>query len=72
MRSVGLDDVEPIGKTYSSDSRFYIDAGIPTVIFGPGTIDQAHFPNESIEWADVHTAADVLGSTCRTYLETEA
>lgn len=72
MRSVGLDDVEPIGKTYSSDSRFYIEAGIPTVIFGPGTIDQAHFPNESIEWADVHTAADVLGSACRTFLETEA
>ena len=69
LASHGLDDTEPVGKTYSSDSRFYIDAGIPTVIFGPGTIDQAHFPNESIHWPDVLTAADVLITACHDYLQ---
>lgn len=67
MQAEGL-DTAPIGKTYSADSRFYIEAGIPTVIFGPGTIDQAHFPNESIEWSDVLTAGAVLVGTCREYL----
>lgn len=67
-----LDDTEPVGKTYSSDSRFYIDAGIPTVIFGPGTIDQAHFPNESIHWPEVLTAADILVKACRDYLRSNA
>lgn len=63
----GNDDT-PVGKTYSSDSRFYNEYGIPTVLFGPGTIDQAHFPNETIEWQDVLDAATILTDTCADYL----
>jgi acetylornithine deacetylase len=72
LGEAGYEDVDPVGKTYSSDSRFYIEAGIPTVLFGPGTIDQAHFPNESIEWDDVLAAGDVLASACRQFLAGEA
>jgi acetylornithine deacetylase len=59
MREAGLDD-EPRGATYGADSRHYVAAGIPTVLFGPGSIDQAHFPNETIALADVERAAAVL------------
>ncbi|WP_248910831.1 M20 family metallopeptidase [Halocatena marina] len=69
MLDHGIEETEPIGKTYSSDSRFYIAEGIPTVIFGPGTIDQAHFPNEFIRWSDVQQAGDVLVDTCKAYLQ---
>jgi acetylornithine deacetylase len=67
VSSFGKDD-SIIGKTYSSDSRFYNEYGIPTVLFGPGTIDQAHFPNETIEWREVLDAAEILTSTCVDYL----
>ncbi|MFB6103971.1 MAG: M20/M25/M40 family metallo-hydrolase [Halobacteriaceae archaeon] len=59
---------EPLGATYGADSRHYLAAGIPTVMFGPGTIEQAHFPDETIEWADVETARRVLADAVTTYL----
>lgn len=67
VTKAGYDD-DIIGKTYSADSRFYNEYGVPTVLFGPGTIDQAHFPNETIEWQDVLNAADVLTSMCADFL----
>jgi acetylornithine deacetylase len=33
---------------YYTEGAIYISAGIPTVICGPGDIDQAHRPNEYI------------------------
>ncbi|SIQ66538.1 acetylornithine deacetylase [Haladaptatus litoreus] len=56
------------GATYGADSRHYVHAGIPTVIFGPGTIEQAHFPNETIHWPDVETAGAILVDTAREFL----
>lgn len=64
MRANGLDDTDPRGATYGTDARHYVAAGIPTVVFGPGSIEQAHFPDETIEFSEVETAtavfADVL------------
>jgi acetylornithine deacetylase len=68
MSTHGLAATEPVGRTYSADSRFYNDIGIPSVIFGPGTIDQAHFPNESIEMGDVWTASEIIADACHRYL----
>jgi acetylornithine deacetylase len=68
MGAAGLDDAEPTGATYGADSRFYVEAGIPTVLFGPGTIEQAHFPNETVHWPDVETARGVLAGTTRAFL----
>lgn len=59
---------DPTGETYAADARHYIGAGIPTVVFGPGRIEEAHFPDESINWPDVLTAAAVLRDTARTFL----
>jgi acetylornithine deacetylase len=52
-------DPEPRGATYGADARHYVDAGIPTVVFGPGSIEQAHFPDETIDMAEVETFVDV-------------
>ncbi len=61
--------VEPTGATYGADSRHYVEAGIPTVLFGPGTIEAAHFPDEHVAWADVETATTVLADTLTRLLE---
>lgn len=39
---------EPIGAPYYTEAVSYSKAGIPTVICGPGSIDQAHSPDEYI------------------------
>ena len=51
----GLDD-EPIGVPFGSDASKFGRAGIPTIIFGPGSIDQAHAAGEYIELKQVAQA----------------
>ncbi|WP_134668702.1 M20/M25/M40 family metallo-hydrolase [Halorussus marinus] len=68
MDAHGLGDAEPRGATYGADARHYIEAGVPAVMFGPGTVEQAHFPDEHIEWAEVLTAGDVLVAAAREFL----
>ena len=45
---------DPVGAPYYTEAVSYTKAGIPTVICGPGSIDQAHTPDEyiSIEQID--------------------
>lgn len=69
IESIDGDD-RPIGATYGADSRHYLEAGIPTVVFGPGTIEQAHFPDETIEWTEVQQAATVIAETAIRFLST--
>ncbi len=45
--TMGLPE-EVVGYQQVSDGRFFADAGIPTVILGPGGASVAHTPNESI------------------------
>ncbi|WP_410766379.1 M20/M25/M40 family metallo-hydrolase [Haloferax sp. DFSO60] len=70
LQAEGLPD-EPRGATYGADSRLYVEAGIPTVVFGPGNIDNAHFPDEEIEWAEVETARDVIRETSTAFLQSK-
>lgn len=37
-----------VGAPYGSDLRLYAAAGIPTLHYGPGTIERAHGPDESV------------------------
>lgn len=67
LRDRGLADA-PIGATYGADNRHYQAAGIPTVVFGPGSIEVAHFPDEHIEWAQVERGADIIAETARRFL----
>jgi acetylornithine deacetylase len=59
---------DPTGATYGADSRHYVASGIPTVVFGPGSIDQAHFPDETVDWTEVETAGDVIADAARRLL----
>ncbi|HVB09137.1 MAG TPA: acetylornithine deacetylase [Bacillota bacterium] len=43
-----------------ADAGWLADAGIPTVIYGPGDLTQAHAPNESVAVADLVTACRVV------------
>lgn len=69
MQETGLSETEPRGATYGADSRHYVAAGIPTVLFGPGSIEQAHFPDETIQWADVEQARETIAETAVRFLQ---
>lgn len=68
MSGAGLAETTPIGETYGADSRHFIEAGLPAVVFGPGRIEEAHFPDESIHWPDVETATVVVADAARRFL----
>lgn len=50
---------EVVGAPYGSDLRLYAAAGVPTVQYGPGRIEDAHAADESVELADVLACARV-------------
>ena len=53
-----------IGVKYHADSDFMLHLNqIPTVLFGPGNIDQGHAPDEFIETAQVIEAARIYAQT---------
>ena len=45
------------------DMRYFNAAGIPTVIYGPGTIGMAHQADECVKVKDLITAAQVYALT---------
>ena len=51
---------------YGSDATKMTASGIPSIIFGPGSIDQAHTADEFVRVADVATAAEMLAAVART------
>jgi succinyl-diaminopimelate desuccinylase len=53
-------DPTPEGVPYGSDSTKMVASGIPTVVFGPGNIAQAHSLDEYVEIAQVTKAAQML------------
>ena len=51
------------GVPYGSDASKLARAGIPSVIFGPGNIDQAHGAAEFVELDQVRLAAEIYTQT---------
>ncbi|MFW6193042.1 MAG: ArgE/DapE family deacylase [Gemmatimonadota bacterium] len=52
------------GMTYGADMRLLVrEAGIPTVLFGPGDVRDAHRPDESVAVADLETVARTMAVT---------
>lgn len=49
-----------IAVSYASEGGMFQDAGFSTVICGPGSIDQAHQPDEYIELSQVTACVDLL------------
>ena len=60
-----------VGFTAASEFAWYAEQGIPGVIFGPGSIAQAHSPNEYVELDQVRDAARVMALTAATWCGSE-
>lgn len=63
-RAEGLPD-ELLGVSFGSDASKMTRAGIPTIIFGPGNIDQAHTADEFVTVAEVARARRMLVDMAR-------
>jgi acetylornithine deacetylase ArgE len=50
---------EPMGVPFGSDASKFGTLGIPSMILGPGSIDQAHVPDEYIPCAQVPLAVEI-------------
>jgi len=47
---------------YGTNASVFTAAGVPSVVFGPGSIAQAHTADEWIDLAEVGTAAEILAA----------
>jgi len=50
----------PIGVPYATDAAFLAELGIPTVVFGPGSVEQAHTADEWISLEQLDRAAEIF------------
>ncbi|RKS79523.1 acetylornithine deacetylase [Actinomadura pelletieri DSM 43383] len=58
-------DASVHGMPFATDASKLARAGIPSVVFGPGSISHAHSADESIALAEVDLAARVITETVR-------
>ncbi len=56
------------GAKFGTDAAIFVNRGIPTVVFGPGNIAQAHSDDEWIEIKQVAQAAEIIAQTVTVYL----
>jgi acetylornithine deacetylase/succinyl-diaminopimelate desuccinylase-like protein len=52
-----------VAARYGTNASAYAAARVPSVVFGPGAIAQAHTADEWIDLAQVDVAADILAAT---------
>jgi acetylornithine deacetylase/succinyl-diaminopimelate desuccinylase-like protein len=55
-----------VGVPYGTDAPHYAATGCPTVVFGPGSIDQAHTKDEWLDVEQLKAAAEILYDFVRT------
>ncbi len=53
-------DCQVGGASYATNAAIYARAGVPAVVFGPGSIEQAHTADEWISIDQLHQAVEVL------------
>jgi acetylornithine deacetylase len=58
-------DSRIVGVPYGTNAAAFSAAGVPSVVFGPGSIDQAHTADEWIELGQVERACEVIYEFCR-------
>ncbi|MDE2877645.1 ArgE/DapE family deacylase [Candidatus Palauibacter soopunensis] len=64
VRSLGGTEPRVGGVRYGADMRLLVNHGhVPTVLFGPGDVREAHRPDESIRAADLVELARILAVT---------
>lgn len=59
VQAVGLAGGK-IGVPFGTDAAAYAAAGVPSVVFGPGSIDQAHTADEWLALDQLHAASEAL------------
>jgi acetylornithine deacetylase len=69
LAAQGLDPT-PTGVSFGSDANRLAAAAIPCVVFGPGSIRQAHTRDEWVDLREVALAARVLEEAAGHYLRT--
>ncbi len=55
-------EASPMGVSYGSDAWQFAQAGMETIIFGPGSIKAAHSADERLLLSDMYAAIDVFQS----------
>jgi acetylornithine deacetylase/succinyl-diaminopimelate desuccinylase family protein len=69
IRDVRGAPAEPVGFRAGCDmSKLVTIAGIPTVILGPGSLEQAHAPDEYVEIAQLEQAVSIYERLARLFL----
>ena len=58
LRSLNL-NAEPCGVPFGCDASKLARIGVPTIVLGPGSIDQAHAADEYVEIAQVEQAVRI-------------
>ena len=58
---------EPVGVPYGSDASKLSRAGVPSVVFGPGSIDQAHAATEFVGCEEVSLAMEFYSGFLTAY-----
>ncbi|HVR33022.1 MAG TPA: ArgE/DapE family deacylase [Acidimicrobiia bacterium] len=65
-RSITGSSPNCVGAPYGADMRLFVqEAGIPTVMYGPGSVRHAHAANEHVSLDEVVVCAEVLAEWMR-------
>ena len=73
VRSLGDTEARIGGVRYGADMRLLVNHGrVPTVLFGPGDVREAHRPDESVRAADLVELARILAVTAIRFCGTGA
>ena len=59
VADTGMDAIEEVAR-YGTNACVYAEAGLPCVVFGPGSIAQAHTADEWISLGEVEKAEEIL------------
>lgn len=54
-----------IGVPFGTDACVLAPTGVPTVVFGPGSIDQAHTKDEWLDLSQLQLAVEILVQFCK-------
>jgi acetylornithine deacetylase len=55
-------NLEKLTASYATHAPFYRDLNIPTLVFGPGSIERAHTDNEYVELDQVDQVSKIIES----------
>jgi acetylornithine deacetylase/succinyl-diaminopimelate desuccinylase family protein len=66
LEAAGLDG-SPVGVPFGSDASKFARAGIPSIILGPGQIEQAHTPDEYVEIEQLEQAFIVYRNLMKSF-----